>query len=333
MTAADGAGPILYSQQNELHELLFRMKRIRHVEEQISVHYAQQAMRCPVHLCSGQEAVSAAVGLALRIDDFAVSGHRAHGHYLGKGGDLRRMLAEIYGKKTGCAGGRGGSMHLIDESVGFKGSTAIVGNTIPVGVGLAYSIKLAATDQASCIFLGDGAVETGVFFESMNFAAVKKLPALFICENNLYSVYSPLGVRQPEGREIFKLAQSIGVESAHGDGNDVQGVYDIAVAALGRIRNGEGPQFLEFSTYRWREHCGPNFDNDIGYRSEQEYLRNRALEPIQRLQEKLLQESRVTAAGIAAMEDAIEEEVAAAFRFAIESPFPDRADVFTKIYA
>lgn len=314
-------------------ELLFRMKRIRHIEEEISVRYAEQAMRCPVHLCSGQEAVSAAAGLALKASDFAVSGHRAHGHYLGKGGDAAAMLAEIYGKKTGCAGGRGGSMHLIDESVGFMGSTAIVGNTIPVGVGLGLSFKLAGTDQVSCIFFGDGAVETGVFFESMNFAAVQKLPVLFLCENNLYSVYSPLRVRQPEGRKIFELAKAIGVPSAHGDGNDAEQVFAMISDAVARIRSGAGPQFLEFDTYRWREHCGPNFDNDIGYRTEQEYLENRALEPVGRLQEKLLHENRITQAEIDEQEHSVREETDDAFRFAIESPFPDNADVYRNIYA
>ena len=314
-------------------ELLFRMKRIRHIEEEISVRYSEQAMRCPVHLCTGQEAVSAAAGLALKQSDFAVSGHRAHGHYLGKGGSVSAMLAEIYGKKTGCAGGRGGSMHLIDESVGFMGSTAIVGNTIPVGVGLGLSIKLTGTDQVSCVFLGDGAVETGVFFESMNFAAVQKLPVLFICENNMYSEYSPLHVRQPEGRKIYELASAIGVESAHRDGNDVEMVYTMVDNAIARIRSGAGPQFLEFDVYRWREHCGPNFDNDIGYRTEQEYLEKRALEPIARQQNKLLQANLITAAEIAIHEEKVRVETDAAFRFAIDSPFPDVADVYKNIYA
>ncbi|WDZ94306.1 thiamine pyrophosphate-dependent dehydrogenase E1 component subunit alpha [Herbaspirillum sp. WKF16] len=314
-------------------QLLFGMMRIRHVEEAISARYAEQAMRCPVHLCSGQEAVSTAAGLALRRSDFAVSGHRAHGHYLGKGGDLPAMLAEIYGKKTGCAGGRGGSMHLIDESVGFMGSTAIVGNTIPVGVGLGLSIKLSGGDQVSCVFLGDGAVETGVFFESLNFAAVRKLPVLFICENNLYSVYSPLHVRQPVGRRIFELAQAIGVDAAHGDGNDVETVFGLIESAIAQIREGGGPRFLEFDTYRWREHCGPNFDNDIGYRTEQEYLKNRALEPIARQRQKLLLEGLLTDEQIASVEDSIQRETEAAFHFAIESPFPDAGDAHTRIYA
>lgn len=314
-------------------DLLFRMMRIRHVEEEIAARYAGQEMRCPVHLCSGQEAVSAAAGMCLRPDDFAVSGHRAHGHYLGKGGSLPAMLAEIYGKRTGCAGGRGGSMHLIDESVGFKGSTAIVGNTIPIGVGLGYSIRLKGTDQVSCIFFGDGAVETGAFYESANFAALRKLPVLFVCENNFYSVYSPMQVRQPEGRQIHRLAEAIGMRAAQLDGNDAPGVYAALGQAVADLRAGSGPLFLEFITYRWREHCGPNFDNHIGYRSEEEYLAWRAREPIARLRAQLLGAAALGEQDIEAMQRDIADETDAAFRFAEESPFPDGQSAFAGLYA
>jgi len=159
-------------------ELLKSMKLIRLTEETIAKRYSEWKMRCPTHLCSGQEAVSAAVGAAVTPKDFFVSGHRAHGHYLAKGGNLKKMIAEIYGKASGCSSGKGGSMHLIDKTVGFMGSTAIVGGTIPIGVGLALSIKLQASKQVSCIFLGDGAIEEGVFYESVNFAVLKKLPVL-----------------------------------------------------------------------------------------------------------------------------------------------------------
>ena len=237
-------------------ELLYKMKYIREVEETIAVRYNEQKMRCPTHLCTGQEAVAAAAGMVLREDDFAVSSHRAHGHYLGKGGNLNRMMAEIYGKETGCSHGKGGSMHLIDQEVGFMGSTAIVGGTIPIGVGLALSVQLKKTDQVSCIFLGDGAVEEGAFYESVNFAVLKKLPVLFLCENNFFSVYSPLHVRQPKGRKIFEMVRGMGVASQHGDGNKIEGVYSMITKCVDQIRVGSGPQFLEFETYRWREHCG-----------------------------------------------------------------------------
>lgn len=309
------------------------MKRIRFVEEMIAQRYGEGKMRCPTHLSIGQEAVAAAVGLALRKDDVAVSGHRAHAHYLGKGGNLSAMIAEIYGKVTGCARGKGGSMHLIDESVGFKGSTAIVGGTVPVGVGLAYAIKLRGADQISCIFLGDAVVEAGGFFESANFAALKKLPVLFICENNLYSVYSPLGVRQPAGRKIHEMVAGLGMRVLHGDGNDAKFVLDTASQAISEIRAGGGPAFIEFSTYRWREHCGPFYDNNIGYRSEQEFEEWKQKEPIARLERELIRHGVITPTELEDMDRAIRLETEEAFEFAESSAFPLPEEAFTGLYA
>ena len=314
------------------YDLLFQMQRIRAVEEAIAAKYHEGKMRCPTHLSIGQEAVAAAVGLALRRDDFAVSTHRAHAHYLGKGGKLKGMIAEIYGKAAGCSGGRGGSMHLIDLDVGFMGSTAIVGNTIPIGVGLGLSIQLKATDQISCVFLGDGAVEEGVFYESANFAAVRNLPVLFVCENNLYSVYSPLSVRQPPNRQIYRMVEAIGVPSREGDGNDVSGVHALVCEAIGEIRGGGGPIFLEFSTYRWREHCGPNYDNDIGYRTNEEFLMWKERDPLVLFERKLLQSGELSPAMVTDMKGRIDREVGEAFEFAETTPFPDRGQAYTDVY-
>ena len=315
------------------NRLLFQMKRIRFVEEEIARRYPEGKMRCPTHLSVGQEAVAAGIGLALRRDDLAVSGHRAHAHYLGKGGDLRALLAEIYGRGTGCARGKGGSMHLIDEAAGFMGSTAIVAGTVPVGVGLAYGMKLKRADQVSCVFLGDAVVETGVFFESVNFAVLKKLPVLFVCENNLYSVYSPLRVRQPEGRSIAAMVGGLGIPAASGDGNDAAEVFAMANDALAAIRSGEGPRFLEFSTYRWLEHCGPAYDNDIGYRTESEFHAWKAKEPIGRFETSLLDAGLITRDECARMDKAIEREVNEAFAFAEASPPPQGESACADIYA
>lgn len=309
------------------------MKFIRMVEETIAVRYSESKMRCPTHLCTGQEAISAAVGLALRRDDFVVSTHRSHGHYLGKGGNLNAMMAEIYGKATGCSLGKGGSMHLVDKSVGFMGSTAIVGGTIPVGVGLGLSIRLHGTDQVSCAFFGDGASEEGMFYESINFAVLKKLPVLFICENNLYSVYSPLKVRQPSKRAIYTLAKAIGCPAEQGDGNDAESIYQKVSRALRRIRQGKGPYFFEFSTYRWREHCGPLFDNDLGYRKNQEYLEWKKRDPVLRLEQKLLRRKDLSKADIERVERDISRQVAKAFDFAEKSPFPDASELTKDVFA
>lgn len=314
-------------------KLLHSMKRLRCLEEGIAARYPEQRMRCPVHLSVGQEAVSAAVGLALAPDDLAVSGHRAHAHYLAKGGSMPRLLAEIYGKRGGCSRGKGGSMHLIDEAAGFKGSTAIVGGTIPVGTGLGLSISLRNSTQVACVYFGDAAVEEGVFFESVNFAAVRNLPVLYLCENNFYSVYSPLRVRQPEGRRIHEMVAGLGVSVAHGDGNDPELVYRMTWDALAAIRAGGGPVFLEFTTYRYREHCGPNFDNDLGYRTEAEFMKWRSADPVEAYEARLLDSGVMTRQSLAAMESEIVAEVTEAFAFADTSPFPEPGEAFCDLYA
>lgn len=312
--------------------LFHGMLRIRMVEEAIAERYGEWKMRCPTHLCIGQEAVAVGVCAVLRQDDMAVSGHRAHGHYLAKGGDLNRMLAEIYGKRTGCCAGKGGSMHLVDTAVGFMGSTAIVAGTIPVGVGLGLSIQLNRTDQVSVVFLGDGAVEEGVFYESVNFAAVRKLPVLFVCENNFYSVYSPLRVRQPRGRRIHEMVAAMGIQAAHGHGNDVAEVFRLGADAVAAVRRGAGPRFLEFETYRWREHCGPNYDNDIGYRTPQEFETWRTKDPVMRAEAAFLEKGLLTTQAMAAMRAGIQAEIEAAFRFADESPFPEPQEAFRHLF-
>jgi len=263
-----------------LSELQRSMLRIRLVEESIANKYSEQKMRCPTHLSIGQEAIAVGVCSNLTNEDQVLSTHRAHAHYLAKGGCLNSMLAEIYGKVTGCSKGMGGSMHLIDKSVGFMGSTAIVGNTIPVAVGSALAMKIKNKRSLSCVFFGDGATEEGVFYESINFAIVRNLPVLFICENNLYSVYSGLEVRQPKERRIFEMVRASGIEANHGDGNNVLEVSSFVKEARDKILLGQGPQFLEFDTYRWREHCGPNYDNDIGYREEKEFLEWKKKDPL-----------------------------------------------------
>ena len=313
---------------------LFRtMYRIRAVEEEIARRYTEGKMRCPVHLSIGQESIPAAFAESINTTDFAVSTHRGHAHYLAKGGNLNAMIAEIYGKATGCAKGKGGSMHLIDLGVNFMGTSAIVGNSIPVGVGLALSAQLKGTNQISCVFLGDGAVEEGVFYESVNFAAVRQLPVLFICENNLYSVYSPLSVRQPNGRSIAKMVEAMGLKVAIGDGNDVISTYNIIKHAVTEIRNSSGPQFLEFSTYRWREHCGPHFDNKIGYRTEQEFLAWQERDPLRRLEQDFQQMPSSVFKKVEDIKAQITVDIKEAFDGAESAPFPLQSEAYEGVYA
>ncbi len=317
-----------------LSGLYVLMRKIRTVEEKIVEEYPNNEIRCPTHLSIGQEAVPAALSSCINNQDFAVSTHRGHAHYLAKGGDLEKMICEIYGKAAGCSKGKGGSMHLIDVPVGFMGTSAIVGNSIPIGVGLGLSIDLKKEQNISCVYLGDGAIEEGVFYESLNFAVVRNLPILFICENNLYSVYSPLKVRQPKGRNIHSLASSIGAKTAFCDGNNVINSYKLLKNVVSEIRAGSGPWFVEFETYRWREHCGYQFDNDIGYRSKDEFEKWKRRDPIElflnysnkffpSIKKEVWQE----------IDKKIFNEVDAAFDKAKSSPFPNPEEAYTSIYS
>jgi pyruvate dehydrogenase E1 component alpha subunit len=313
---------------------LFRaMLRIRRLEERIVALYPEQEMRCPVHLSIGQEAPAVGACAALEPDDYAMSAHRSHAHYLAKGGDMKAMLAELYGKVTGCCMGKGGSMHFIDLPSGFLGATPIVGSTIAIAVGAAFGSFLKKDGRVTAAFFGDGSTEEGAFHEAVNFASLKKLPIVFVCENNFFSVYSPLTVRQPQGRELVDLAKAHGVESFQGDGNDVLEVERLCRAAADKARAGGGPTFLEFKTYRWYEHCGVGFDNDIGYRSETEFLEWKRRCPIDFLQRRLIGDGLMNESEVAAMEAEIKTEVDAAVRFAKESPFPGKELLMQHIYA
>ena len=297
-------------------KLFESMLRIRLVEESIANKYSEQKMRCPTHLSIGQEAIAVGVCANLTSQDQVLSTHRAHAHYLAKGGCLNSMMAEIYGKASGCSKGMGGSMHLIDTSVGFMGSTAIVGNTIPVAVGLALEKKLTRKKSIACVFFGDGATEEGAFYEAVNFAIIHSLPILFICENNLYSVYSGLEVRQPVDRKIYKMVRAMGISAQHGNGNDVEEVARKVKQAKTMILKSGGPQFLEFDTYRWREHCGPNFDNNIGYREESEFLKWKKKDPLKNFYSENSQKY------IDRKIDTISQEIDDAHQFADNSKFP-----------
>ncbi|MBX3305474.1 MAG: thiamine pyrophosphate-dependent dehydrogenase E1 component subunit alpha [Nitrospira sp.] len=312
--------------------LFSAMLRIRRVEEALATRYAEQMMRCPMHLCIGQEAIAVGVCTALRKEDKVFSNHRAHGHYLAKGGDLNAMVAELYGRATGCCGGRGGSMHLIDLAVGFMGATPIVGGTVPLAVGSAWAASLQDTHDVSVSFLGDGCFEEGVVHESLNFAALHRLPIIFVCENNDFSVYTRRNERQPN-RPIYRIAEAHGMPVAVADGNDVETVVSLVSAAVDSARSGNGPQFLEFDAYRWREHCGPDFDDHLKYRSVQEIQTGMNNCPIDRYKTILLQTGILDELGCAGIETQIREEVSAAFDFALASSKPTIKDAWEKVYA
>lgn len=316
----------------KLIDLYQEMARIRLIEEAIADHYSEGEMRCPVHLSIGQEAIAVGVCAALSQTDKVYSTHRSHAHYLAKGGDLYRMLAEIYGKSTGCIGGRGGSMHLMDISVGMVASVPIVASSIPLAVGSALAAKRSGSEDVTVVFIGDASVEEGAFHESANFAALYELPVIFVCENNLYSVYTPLHQRQPD-RPLSDLAEAHGVFSQQGNGNDAEGVHEVTAAAVQRARDGGGPSFLLFDTYRWLEHCGPNYDNDIGYRTEDEYLEWAAGCPVTSLERKLIGEGALSEDDVSDFAAGVTEEITAAMQQAKDAPLPTPEDAWHHVYA
>jgi pyruvate dehydrogenase E1 component alpha subunit len=261
---------------------------IRRTEERIAELYPLQEMRCPVHLCIGQEGIAVGVCDVLRPTDCVFSTHRSHGHYLAKGGNLAAMLGELYGREMGCSAGKGGSMHLIDLAVNFLGAAPILGATCALAVGAAFGWELRGEDRVTVAFMGDAAVEEGVVYEAMNFAVLHRVPVVLVCENNGLSTCSPLSVRQPQGRSLHELVRAIGLRSASCNGNDAIEVRRLAAEAVQHARDGHGPVFLEFSTYRWLEHCGPSYDFQLGYRDERELEVFRGNDPIELLRQQMV---------------------------------------------
>jgi len=264
-------------------EMYRQMLRIRMVEERLIRICESDSTVSLMHFSLGQEAIAVGVCQALDEKDSVVSTHRCHAHYLAKGGDLKKMMAELFGKRDGCCGGRGGSMYLFDPDVGMTFSSALVGGSIPIAVGIALAAKLQKQNIISVAFFGDGAVEEGVFWESLNFSSTHKLSMLFVCENNLYAAHSRISDRQPSCN-IFKRIRPHGVWSMAVDGNDALAVFSMAQKAIGEIKQNNRPAFIEARTYRLREHWGPGEDWDLGYRSKKEGDHWLAKCPLKRLE-------------------------------------------------
>ena len=242
--------------KQELKKIYFSSFRTRMIEEALAKEYSKQEIRTPIHLSIGQEFVASGISNFLDKDDFVISHHRSHAHYFAKGGSLNKFFSELYGKSNGCSKGNGGSMHLIDLSKKFLGATAIVGNSIPVGAGYAYSLKLNNKKSRVCIYIGDGSTEEGVFYETMNFVALKKLPVIIFCENNQYSVFTHIRKRRPKKTKINKIANSLGLKSFLLDSSKPIKYLNELKKILQKNKN--KPIFIEVLTYRNYEHTGPN---------------------------------------------------------------------------
>ncbi|MCS0639580.1 thiamine pyrophosphate-dependent dehydrogenase E1 component subunit alpha [Streptomyces sp. LP05-1] len=306
------------------------MVRIRCAEETLADLYRdEQLMRTPTHFSIGQEATSVGVCAAARRSDVVYSAHRSHAPYLAKGGDLTALVAELYGKETGCARGRGGSVHLVDQAAGFGGSSAILGEMIPVAVGAAWAFAMDGAPRVALTFFGDGASEEGVFHESLNFAALHRLPVVFVCENNRYSIASPLSARQPAGSSIWQRALGYGMRAGRIDGNDVFAVHDAARTAIESARAGGGPQLLELDTYRWREHVGPHWDEDGAYRTHAEVASWMERCPIRTAADALRAEVPAVDARIDDWRAEFTEDVHRAADLARAAAFPEVTDLLS----
>ncbi|MBT6052603.1 MAG: thiamine pyrophosphate-dependent dehydrogenase E1 component subunit alpha [Candidatus Scalindua sp.] len=317
-----------------LTRLYQTMLRIRYCEESLVPPILKGEIRCPVHLCTGQEAVAAGIGAVLEKKDYIFGNHRSHGHYLAKGGGMPELIAEIYGKETGCSKGRGGSMHLIDPQVGMLGSAPIVAGTIPLALGAALASSIRRDNRVTVSFFGDGATGEGVLYESLNFAALKKLPLIFACENNFYSTHLPIEEIRVNNR-ICGIGKPFGVKSFTVDGNDVLEVYEYAQKAVAHCRKGEGPVFLEFLTYRMRGHVGPD-DNVQGshtdIRPKHEIEEWRKKDPIKRIEQYLLRNEILVKKELLVFHEQIRQEVDAAHVFASNSPYPRKEDIDSYVF-
>lgn len=304
--------------------------RIRMIEEEIAREYKNQEMRCPVHLSIGQEANAVAITECLLSDDFMVSTHRGHAHYLAKGGHVNGLIAELYGKSGGYARGHGGSMHCLSTDEGFVGATSIVGGTVPIGVGVAFASKIRKENKITAICFGDATIEEGVFHEAANFASLHSLPAIFFMENNNYSCFTARKLRQPKRGDGFKsVADGHGMDFCRLSWDKFSRDFIFMKKKIERIRRGTafGPLFVECDAYRFVEHCGPNSDDNLNYRPQDEVLHFTRLDPVRALKRELKESLFLTEQMEDIIEGRIMNEIKAAFHAAREALPPQPADV------
>lgn len=314
-----------------LQKMYTLMLRIRMFEEEVAQACLEKKVICPAHLYTGQEAVAAGVCAALRRDDYAFGTHRGHGLYIAKGGDLKRLMAEIFGRETGCSRGKGGSMHVVAPEVGILGTSSVVAGIIPLAVGTALASLLRRNNRVSASFFGDGATEEGVFHEALNFASLRKLPVIFVCENNHYSSHLHISFRQPRA-DIVRFAEVHGMPGVRVDGNHVQEVYKAAREAVEFARRGKGPTLIECMVNRWRGHVGPNWDYHVGLRSEKQVEEWKRNDPIKKLELYMVRQGLLSRAEIKNISVSVEKEVKEAVTFAETSPYPEPSEVLDDVF-
>jgi TPP-dependent pyruvate/acetoin dehydrogenase alpha subunit len=307
--------------------------RIRRTEEILSDEYRKGTMRTPTHFGIGQEAVAVGVCETLAPDDVVYTHHRSHTHYLAKGGSTLGLISELLGRENGCAKGRGGSVHLVDKSVGFFGSSPILGHSMALATGSALAFKMDKRSLIATAFFGEGVFDEGSSWESLNYAAIHKLPVMFVCENNLYATESPLSVRQPEGTDLCERVRTFKIQSQRLDGNDVDAVYEVASAAREACLSGKGPVFLECMTYRWREHVGPLWDYEVNrtYRTREEIESWIKKCPVARSGRVLISMGIAKQTDLDAWRAEIDSEIANILKKSYDSPWPDPSTLFENV--
>ena len=316
-----------------LLDLYHSMVRIRMFEERVRDLALKNEIPGFVHVSIGEEASATGVCAALRPTDFITSTHRGHGHLIAKGGRLPEMMAELFGKRTGYCKGKGGSMHIVDFSLGILGANGIVGAGLPIATGSALAAVIAGRDDVTACFFGDGASNEGTFHESLNLAAVWKLPVVFVCENNGFGEFTPMQT-VTSVKDIAVRAQAYGIPGFIVDGNDVVEVYRHASEAFARARAGEGPTLLECKTYRWEGHVVGEqaFLGTGAYRSEQEIEEWKKRCPLIRFEKFAAESGKISAQELEKIREETEAELEAAVKFARESPLPDPSEVTDDVY-
>lgn len=320
--------------KKEMLKLYEQMVLIRKTEESFVQPILDGTIRCPVHLYSGQEAVAVGISAYLNDNDIYFGNHRSHGHYLAKGGDLYKMVAEIYCKEDGCAKGRGGSMHIVDPSVGMLGAAPIVGGTISLTLGAALALKLRKKKNLAVAFFGDGAMGEGVLVESINFAAVKNLPIIFVCENNLYSTHLPLREIRPV-TPIARIGNAYGIPSFRVDGNDLTKTLAVSKKAVELCRTGKGPVFIEFLTYRMRGHVGPS-DNIQGtltdIRPAKEIEQWKKKDPIKKFEKVIISKKAADAGVLKKIQERIDRTLVEIHQRAVSAARPNPGELSQYVF-
>jgi pyruvate dehydrogenase E1 component alpha subunit len=315
-----------------LMEMLKKMLEIRCFEEKVVDQYARGGVPGLAHLYIGEEAVAVGACMNLTGDDYITSTHRGHGHCIAKGGELKPMMAELFGKKTGYCKGKGGSMHIADFNKGILGAMGIVGSGAPIAVGAALGIRKQNLDRVVICFFGDGASNEGATHEAMNFASLRKLPVIFVCENNLYGI-SVAQHRHQAIRDIALRASGYDMPGVIVDGMDVLAVYDAVKEAVQRAKSRLGPTLVECKTYRFRGHHEGDPNQGLRYRTKEEMAEWRKRCPIDSLKQKLLKDEIVTKREIDEIEEEVKRRVEEAFIYAMESPFPKPEEVLEDLFA